>query len=107
MLTRAARAADVADKENVVNSGFVTISPPPKAAPKRAAQPSGPEDATLVLRQFAEVPWLKFGSVVPRATATAQLHLSNPGAAAAQLTLDKVPSGKGASAPALPTRAAH
>ena len=58
-----------------------------------------PEDASLVLQRFAEVPWIRFGTVPPRTAATASLHVTNPSKTAeAHLTLDKFPTIKGAPA---------
>ena len=76
-------------------------TPPVPAAPhERQAPPSAPEDASLVLQRFMEVPWIKFGTVPPRTAATASLHVENPSKTAAHLTLDKFPTIKGAPATA-------
>eukprot|EP01050_Picozoa_sp_SAG11_P012338 SAG11_NODE_1365_length_5109_cov_2.411976_3_plen_118_part_00 len=57
-------------------------------------------DATLVLKQFAEVPWLNFGTVQVGTTGTATLRIDNPSDVSATLTFDKIPAvDRGAYAP--------
>lgn len=84
----------------VQKHGFMTFSPPAKLAPaaakKKGAASQQPAAAiapvSLVLKQFAEVPWVNFGSVSVGTTATAVLTIENDGnAAAATVTVDKAP----------------
>ena len=73
---------------------------------ERKAPPAMPEEATLMLKKFAETPWVVFGDVTPGASSTSSLHLVNPGNTEVHLTLEHFPAVKGESRP-LPSSDAH
>ncbi len=73
---------------------------------ERKAPPAMPEEATLTLKKFADIPWVSFGDVTPGASSTSSLHLVNPGSTEVHLTLERFPAVKGESR-ALPSSDAH
>jgi hypothetical protein len=64
------------------------------------APPAAPEEATLTLKKFADIPWVGFGDVVPGTSATSSLHLVNPGSTEVHLTVERFPAVKGEPRPA-------
>ena len=80
---------------------LLLLTPQRAAAPDRApladdgADAAAAEPAELVLKSFAEVPWVNFGVVAMGSSGGAALRITNPGAAAAQVRIERVPVRKG------------
>ena len=66
------------------------------APSERKVQPAAPEEATLTLKKFADIPWVSFGDVPPGTSAVSSLHIVNPSKAEVHLTLERFPADKGA-----------
>jgi hypothetical protein len=65
------------------------------APSERKVQPVAPEEATLTLKKFADIPWVSFGDVPPGTSAVSSLHIVNPSKAEVHLTLERFPADKG------------